>query len=268
MSLIATITSDDNKELLWNLLYKNNLFNNISNENFNNIKNIFDRILNNTALSIPNNIPNDTTNDVNIVEINKIILQNIIGEINKYKSNFMNSKDVKKEIKDRNTNLYSKELKEHQLFLDKLKTPEKPDDIKFSEDLDEPFTQHEMDSLLESIQNERNIHQNHDHDNTIKDLNNNPSAPVSKLKISDFDNLIDNFNVIDISVKDNKTSYTSQEVKLSSSLTSEILEDEYNTEFKLNIRSKIDSMNTHIGTINSNINLLLENQKLIMKKLG
>ena len=39
------INNDSNKETLWNLLFKNNVFNNIPNNEINIIKNIFEEII-------------------------------------------------------------------------------------------------------------------------------------------------------------------------------------------------------------------------------
>ena len=45
------IISDKNKEFLWNILYEKKIFNGISNDKLDNVKYLFDNVVNNVANS-------------------------------------------------------------------------------------------------------------------------------------------------------------------------------------------------------------------------
>ena len=77
------------KVILWNILYKNGIFNNIPNNRVDDIKSIFEDTIN----SFINSLKNVNIENYNITEINKSILTKINTKILIYKKqlNFDNS---------------------------------------------------------------------------------------------------------------------------------------------------------------------------------
>ena len=68
------ISSNENKELLWNLLYENNFFKDIPNKKTDDVKKIFEDCI----INIDSNIVKE---NYNIIEVNKLILKDIITKI-------------------------------------------------------------------------------------------------------------------------------------------------------------------------------------------
>ena len=72
----------NNKKFIWEFLYKNNKFDNIDENNINNIKNNIDNIFFDIYLSEKNKNIND---QLNLVNLNKLVLQEINKDLNNYK---------------------------------------------------------------------------------------------------------------------------------------------------------------------------------------
>ena len=72
-----SFNSNNNKKLLWQLLYENNSFNNIPENQFNNVKNIFEDQI--------NLINNDTTST--LTEKNKKLIKQMINQVEIFKIN-------------------------------------------------------------------------------------------------------------------------------------------------------------------------------------
>jgi hypothetical protein len=231
------ITSKENKEVLWNVLYNNKLFNNIPESNFNNIQSIFEktviRSLDENKELFTNNI--DSINESkNIIAMNKIILQNIIVNINKYKKSLLTPIEIKETLKAEKLEEFDKELIEKKVSFDELITLKKPEVIDFSDTKEEPLTSNNMNELLERMQKERNITFPMDSTNSVElvDLNNfDPQA----IEVLNSESEISN------DVKQNINSNTNAEY------------------YSLN--NKIDKMSNQLAQ-------LLANQMLIMDKLN
>lgn len=136
------ISGDENKELLWNLLYKNNFFKDISNKKTEDVKKIFEECIINTESNI-------IKENYNIIEVNKLILKDIINKIKLLKKNNITTEY---EILHEDFNNYNN-----------LK---KPENIDFSDKIEEIDISNiqDINVLLENLQSER--------DNNIIDLNN------------------------------------------------------------------------------------------------
>ena len=150
------ISGDENKELLWNLLYKNNFFKDISNKKTEDVKKIFEECIINTESNI-------IKENYNIIEVNKLILKDIINKIKLLKKNNITTEY---EILHEDFNNYNN-----------LK---KPENIDFSDKIEEIDISNiqDINVLLENLQSER--------DNNIIDLNN--------MDISDNNMLFNNKN--------------------------------------------------------------------------
>jgi hypothetical protein len=84
-SMANFITSKENKEVLWNVLYNNKLFNNIPETNFNNIQILFEKTILRSLDENREILTNTISDTKNIIDLNKIILQNMVTTIANYK---------------------------------------------------------------------------------------------------------------------------------------------------------------------------------------
>ena len=204
------ITSKENKEVLWNVLYNNKLFNNIPESNFNSIQSIFEKTV---LLSLDENKDlfaknMDNTNDSkSIIAINKIILQNIIVNINNYKKTLLTPIEIKGTLKAEKLEEFDKELTEKKVSFDELITLKKPEVIDFSDIKEEPLTSNNMNELLERITKERNI------TFPIDSINN-----VEQVDLNNFDSqtseLLNSKSESNINIGDNTVEYYSLNAKI------------------------------------------------------
>ena len=168
------ISSNENKELLWNLLYENNFFKDIPNKKTEDVKKIFEDCI----INIESNIIKE---NYNIIEVNKLILKDIITKIKLLK---------KKKI--------TTEYELLQEDFNNYNNLKKPEAIDFSDKIEEIDISNiqDINVLLENLQSER--------ENNIIDLNN--------MDISDNNILFNNKNyqINNLSKKEN---FLNQEYK-------------------------------------------------------
>jgi len=86
------LNTQQNKELLWNMLYKNKVFNNIPNENIEEVQKIFENTITFTINNM--NIMNKNLNKQELLEYNKIILTKLNNEINTFKNRNQKVKNI------------------------------------------------------------------------------------------------------------------------------------------------------------------------------
>lgn len=152
------ITSKENKEVLWNVLYNNKVFNNIPESNFNNIQMLFEKTILKSLDEARELSTNTISDPKNIIAINKIILQNMVININNYKKTLLTPVDIKETLKAEKLEEFDKELSAKKVSFSELITLKKPEVIDFSDvKEDEPLTSNNMNELLEKIQKERSI---------------------------------------------------------------------------------------------------------------
>jgi len=152
------ITSKDNKEVLWNVLYNNKVFNNIPETDFNNIQMLFEKTIL-KSLDENRELSTNTISDPkNIIAINKIILQNMVTTIANYKKSLLTPIEIKETLKAEKLEEFDKELSAKKVSFNELITLKKPEIIDFSDvKEDNPLTSNNMNELLEKIQKERSI---------------------------------------------------------------------------------------------------------------
>lgn len=250
------ILSEKNKGFLWNILYEKKIFQGIPDDNLDKVKIIFESVITNVSKNTKNN---------EMIEINKEILKNLNTEILTLKKILLESKNTKDEFKDEKIKVFDKNLETHKSSLNELINIDKPKEIDFTDHIDKPIDNIEMNKILEEMQKERNItgdnvEINISDKNIIKPdtiMNNSNTTP--KLKIESIEELLQT-EVIDLINPINKTI---EELKVGNNKIkdiNEILTNEYNEENKLNTNHKIES-------IYSLLNKLLINQEKIMRKL-
>ena len=206
------ISSNENKELLWNLLYNNDFFKDIPNEKIDEVESIFEKCISN----IESNIIND---NYNLIEVNKLILKDIISKI--------------KLLKKKKTLTDYELLQEDFNKYNNLKTP---DAIDFSDKIENTDVSNiqDINLLLENLQSTR--------DNDIK-LN------FSNNNIIDLNNMDSSENNIDIS--DNnilfKNNITTNFLKKDN-----IINQEYKYEKIINLSIKLDYIIKKLEELDNN----------------
>jgi hypothetical protein len=274
------LLSEQNKELLWNILSNNKAFVNIPESKFSNVKAIFENNITKTfnenkEIFITNYKTGESKNIV--MQLNKIILQNIMLDINNFKKSLLTPLDIKDIFKNEKSEEFEKELLEKKVSFTNLITKKVPEAIDFSETKDTPLENNSMNELLERIQKERN------NDvpliNPISIINPIINPNPNKLEVVDlnkFDTPLtltieENVNMLEKeheNIATNKTKILNIEDLINGlSTTTEntslkkFITNENNHEFNLNLNIKLDFLNKQIEKV-------LSNQKLIMAKLS
>jgi hypothetical protein len=284
------LLSEQNKELLWNILSSNKAFVNIPESKFSNVKAIFESNITKTfnenkEIFISNYKTGDSKNIV--MQLNKIILQNIMLDINSLKKSLLKPLDIKDIYKNEKSEEFEKELLEKKVSFSNLITKKVPEAIDFSETKDSPLENDSMNELLERIQRERNndvpmlmpsisVQNQNQNPNTLElvDLDK-FDAPLplineentnmleketiftNKTKILNMEDLINSFSsTATATITENTRELTRENSNLKKFTT-----NENNSEFNLNLNIKLDFLNKQMEKV-------LSNQKLIMAKLS
>ena len=259
------LLSEQNKELLWSILSTNKAFISIPESEFSNVKSIFENAIiktfnENKELVISNY---KTGNSQNIVmQLNKIILQNIMLTINNFKKSLLTPIDIKDIYKNEKSEEFEKEFLQKKVSFNNLITKKVPDEIDFRDTKDVPLENNSMNELLERIQKERandvSLVQKLEvvdlnkfdaplpltrEENENEKENENENIAINKTKILNIEDLINGL-----------ASDTNNSAK-------KFITQENNSEFNVNLNIKLDFLNKQLEKV-------LSNQKLIMTKLN
>ena len=140
---MSDFSSNENKGMLWQLLYEQGAFNNISNTYISNIKSDFDKIV---------NVIN-TKRELDLTNKNKLLLTEIVKYLEQYKEN---SRHVTRPLEEVQIKM-DKDLKEKEKeFIELIKRPS-PAEIDFTEKIDEPLKESSINSMLNKMIAEREI---------------------------------------------------------------------------------------------------------------
>jgi hypothetical protein len=287
---MTDFSSNENKGMMWQLLYEQGAFNNISNNYINNIKGDFDKIVN--VIS--------TKRELDLTSKNKLLLTEIVKYLEQYKEN---SRHVTRPLEEVQIKM-DKDLKEKEKeFIELIKRPS-PAEIDFTEKIDEPLKESNINSMLNKMIAEREIEisniippppekketnidniDNNDNNNNNNINNNNNNNKNNNIKELDKDK--DNINIM-ISDEINPNNPNNQLIKPVKKLTNDFFKNlsksnvtEKNNKivsFNEDEEYENDRYNSQIVYTNNNImNLLqkvlsnqesiLRNQDKIMKKL-
>jgi len=287
------LLSEQNKELLWNILSSNRAFVNIPESKFSNVKAIFESNITKTfnenkEIFISNYKTGDSKNIV--MQLNKIILQNIMLDINSFKKSLLKPLDIKDIYKNEKSEEFEKELLEKKVSFSNLITKKVPDAIDFSETKDSPLENDSMNELLERIQRERNndvpvpvpvpvssIGVPNTNTNTNQNQNqlelvdldkfdaplpliNEENTNMLEKEIS-FTNKTKILNMEDLINSFSTTTENTRELTRENSNLKKFVANENNSELNLNLNIKLDFLNKQMEKV-------LYNQKLIMAKLN
>ena len=140
---MSDFSSNENKGMMWQLLYEQGAFNNISNTYINNIKGDFDKIVN--VIS--------TKRELDLTSKNKLLLTEIVKYLEQYKEN---SRHITRPLEEVQIKM-DKDLKEKEKeFIELIKRPS-PAEIDFTEKIDEPLKESNINSMLNKMIAEREI---------------------------------------------------------------------------------------------------------------
>tara|TARA_A100001015_G_C14810354_1_gene640559 strand:- start:180 stop:848 length:669 start_codon:yes stop_codon:yes gene_type:complete len=151
------------KKQLWDKCVEQNIFNNIPENNFDNVKKTFEYIITNYQAQILQNENNTKSN------FSEILLSDIKRQIEKFK---LITKD---EIQEMNNNEFNKEYAQKQKEFDELNNKNVPEQPNFSDNIEEePLDNSNIDALIqEQIKQRENILKLNDLSNNIVQNNNN-----------------------------------------------------------------------------------------------
>lgn len=288
---VSELLKSENKEFLWNVLYKNNVFNAIPNSKTHEIKSLFEETINNSIDFIKqNNLQNN-----NLLELNKIIVKNLNSNIIAYKSQMLSPIDSKDIYKKTKFDGLQEEFNKQKESMNNTLNADKPNTIDFSDKNDEPIENNVMLLKLQEMEKERNINLNtNSNSNEQVKLNIEELEPISenneilqqsdvpKIKISNIEDLLEaglnsNLNIENLD-SNNETNTLKEEIykqnyeesrknyfqkrdsRINITNIDEVLKQETTKEFITNNNNKTDSLYNMLTTI-------LNNQKLIMEKL-
>lgn len=285
---VSELLKSENKEFLWNVLYKNNVFNAIPNSKTPEIKSLFEETINNSIDFIKqNNLQNN-----NLLELNKIIVKNLNSNIIAYKSQMLSPIDSKDIYKKTKFDGLQEEFNKQKESMNNTLNADKPNTIDFSDKNDEPIENNVMLLKLQEMEKERNINllnnaNSNSNSNEQVKLNIEELAPITendvpKIKISNIEDLLEaglnsNLNIENLD-SNNETNTLKEEIykqnyeesrknyfqkrdsRINITNIDEVLKQETTTEFIANNNNKTDSLYNMLTTI-------LNNQKLIMEKL-
>jgi hypothetical protein len=152
------LLGDQNKELLWNILYSNKTFDSIPQSKFVNVKTIFENAIIkvvNSNLEMLESTTNINTIKTLVTQLNKVILQNIIVDIANFSNLLLTSTNPKTNFKTSSLESFEKQYKEKQVSFNEFMTKIEPPQVNFEAIKDDILETSELDKLLENIQKER-----------------------------------------------------------------------------------------------------------------
>lgn len=133
--IMSILNNNENKRVLWNLLYEGGVFNDIAAERLEEVKNIFEENISLVASKYENS-------NLNVTELNKQVMQLVIIALNPLRN--------KREERLNTTKgkFNEEELNDRKKELDSMLQPPTPKNIDFSDDLSDKPIGEEMDTLL------------------------------------------------------------------------------------------------------------------------
>ena len=225
---MSDFSSNENKGMLWQLLYEQGAFNNISNTYISNIKSDFDKIV---------NVIN-TKRELDLTNKNKLLLTEIVKYLEQYKEN---SRHVTRPLEEVQIKM-DKDLKEKEKeFIELIKRPS-PAEIDFTEKIDEPLKESSINSMLNKMIAEREI-----------EINNIITPPPEKKEIINDDNDKNN-NIKEISEeKDNINIMISDEINRNNEEINPV-KKLTNDFFKNLSKNNVNENSNKVVTFNENYN--------------
>jgi hypothetical protein len=149
------LLGEQNKELLWSILYSNKTFETIPQSKFNNVKTIFENAIIKVVNSNLEMLESTTNIKAVVTQLNKVILQNIIVDIANFNQLLLTSTNPKTNFKTASLETFEKQYKEKQVSFNEFMTKIEPPQVNFEAIKEDTLETSELDKLLENIQKER-----------------------------------------------------------------------------------------------------------------
>ena len=230
-------SSNENKQIIWQLLLENGYFNNIPENNFQQVQSIFENAINNFA--------NDTSD---ITNKNKLVIKYVVQNIEVFKK-----KTIMKPLEEVQISL-SKDFENKKEEFINLTKKNIPNNIDFTNEVDKPLQKDEMENMLTNIIKSRDLE--------INNVTNSSERKVSftdddinfihrlKLESETENNKLENNNLENNNLKNNKLENNKLE---NNNLENNKLENNKLENNKLEIKELLSK--------------ILANQELILSKL-
>ena len=251
------LLGEQNKELLWNILYSNKTFDSIPQSKFNNVKTIFENAIIkvvNSNLEILESTTNINTIKTLVTQLNKAILQNIIVDITNFSNLLLTGTNVKENFKTNTLETFEKQYKEKQVSFNEFMTKIEPPQVNFEAIKDDTLETSELDKLLENIQKER-----------LKDI----KSPIQEPIIQKSQKLEQSVNIELVNLNDfEKELFTEKIAQDPSTINKKkivTIEELLN-----NVQTVPEKKDTQslLMSIDEKLTHLMENQHKILEKLG
>jgi len=221
-----SFVENENKELLWSILYDQGVFGNIPSELFDNVKSLFESEIVNVANTYKHKHIHDHDRELStesLVILNKEVIQQLSEKIARLRQQIINKPAVlSKDIQNERIDKFNKNLENMQSEFSDMIKEKKPEEPIFSEQKDEPFDKINMDALLQKIVNERNLEMN----NVVQNVGAPENDDSSNPPILNIGPKIDyNYNITDIHNNNNMSStdnLTNQQLSKPKHVTFEI----------------------------------------------
>lgn len=199
------INTQENKGYLWKILHENGAFNNIDNNKVEEIKDKFEKIVEDNIIQF-NSKNYDMTNTNVLLHCNKIIIEHMVNILQNYKYNLLpnnksnninniNKNPVNDFAINNSNDSFEERLKEKQKDFDILLNKPAPPDINFADNNDDkPLN---VENKLEDLKNQRNyIDENIDFKKDIIELKEkvNEQDNIIKIILQKISNLENNFS--------------------------------------------------------------------------
>ena len=225
----------ENKALIWNILMKNGIFNNISNNKLQDVINLLDS----SVISIKDNNIN-TSNT--LVQLNKILIEKMRKDIFFLKTNIDNDLRNEKSVS------FNNKLEIMKDDMNSTLKNNKPDEINFENDKDTPIDKMMMDTKLqELLTNRKNLYTvpNNDSKTSIRN-------EVSNEIKTTIDMIYNKDNI------ENNTVISNIENDYSKEKSNNIL-----NKFLI-IDNRLNTMEINLNKLNDNIDKLMKNQEYLI----
>jgi len=253
---MSNFITQENKGLLWGLLSDQNVFNNMPDTEKNNVQKLFESEI--------RKIYDKADKNSDLLILNKLLIQNFTTELQFYKQ----EKGFKNQVLN---NEYESKKKEFENYM----KVNKPDDIKFKIDLDEPLNSSDLDEKLNLIYKQRSelipeyekviINNNELQDynnNELQDQNNNELQDQNNNELQDQNNnelQYQNNEIDDLNEKINSKNKNKNEKKVEFNESTFIIppifeEKEKNNNIILEINNKLDILSGKIDLLIDKIN--------------
>lgn len=254
------LLGEQNKELLWNILYSNKTFESIPQSKFNNVKTIFENAIIkvvNSNLEMLESTTNINTIKTLVTQLNKVILQNIIVDITNFSQLLLTGTNVKENFKTNTLETFEKQYKEKQVSFNEFMTKIEPPQVNFEAIKDDTLETSELDKLLENIQKER-----------LKDIKSPIQEPIIQ-KSQKSEKLEQSVNIELVNLNDfEKELFTEKPVQDPSTINKKkIVTIEELLNSVQSVPEKKDTQSLLLS-IDEKLITLMNNQRKIMEKLG